>query len=227
METSEIVSNMSVPDVLAETNLSDMGVGESDETSNKEVKSKITLNNTRSSRSSSSMLSSNIYTKSLLNKRVLLFISQVGGNIKEVLQETLVDMIEGKCIIEGYVKPSSVNIISYSSGIVEKENIVFEVTFECLVCFPVEGMEITCVVKDITKAGIRAVTEFDPSPIIVFVARDHHNMNKDFSTVSVGDFITVKVIGQRYELNDPHIFIIAELMASSEPRPKKKLVISE
>tara|TARA_B100001758_G_scaffold202969_1_gene182500 strand:- start:1472 stop:2152 length:681 start_codon:yes stop_codon:yes gene_type:complete len=226
MEASESVLKTSVPDVLAETSLSE-DVGESETKSNKEVKSKTTLNKPRSNKSTSSMLSLNIYTKSLLNKRVLLSISQIGGNIKEVLQETLVHMIEGKCIIEGYVKPSSVNIINYSSGVVEKENILFEVTFECLVCFPVEGMEITCVVKDITKAGIRAVTEFEPSPIIVFVARDHHNMNKDFSTVSAGDYITVKVIGQRFELNDPNIFIIAELMTSSEPRLKKKLVISE
>ena len=42
-----------------------------------------------------------------------------------------------------------------------------------------------------------------------------------------GDIINVKVIGQRYELNDPNIFIIAELVHSSEPRLKKKLVISD
>ena len=88
-------------------------------------------------------------------------------------------------------------------------------------------MELTCVVKDVTKAGIRALSKEEPSPFIVFVARDHNNMNKEFSSVTAGDIINVKVIGQRYELNDPNIFIIAELVHSSEPRLKKKLVISD
>ena len=189
------------------------------------VKTKITLNAPRSSKLS--MVDTNIYTKSLLNKQLALSITQIGSNIKEVLKEIIMNTIEGKCIVEGYVKPNSVKVINYSSGIVKGENIVFDVKFECLVCFPVEGMELTCVVKDVTKAGIRALSETEPSPFIVFVARDHNNMKKEFSSVTVGDIISVKVIGQRYELNDPNIFIIAELMNSSEPRLKKKLVISD
>ena len=52
-------------------------------------------------------------------------------------------------------------------------------------------------------------------------------MKKEFSSVAPGELITVKVIGQRYELNDPHIFIIAELGTVNEVKSKKKLVISE
>ena len=225
MKSVTVASQKSMPDVLADTTLSAVDEKKSN------VTSKITLNKSRSSSKSTSESSTdaNIYTSSLLNKKVILSISQIGGDIKEVLQKSIMDMIEGKCIVEGYVKPNSVRVISYSSGVVEKENIVFEVKFECLVCFPVEGMEITCIVKDVTKAGIRAVTEVDPSPFIVFVARDHHNMKKEFSSVAPGELITVKVIGQRYELNDPHIFIIAELGTGTvnEVKSKKKLVISE
>ena len=166
MKSVTVASQKSMPDVLADTTLSAVDEKKSN------VTSKITLNKSRSSSKSTSESSTdaNIYTSSLLNKKVILSISQIGGDIKEVLQKSIMDMIEGKCIVEGYVKPNSVRVISYSSGVVEKENIVFEVKFECLVCFPVEGMEITCIVKDVTKAGIRAVTEVDPSPFIVFVA---------------------------------------------------------
>ena len=144
-----------------------------------DAKAKITLNAPRSSKLS--MVDTNIYTKSLLNKNIALSISQIGSNIKEVLEEIIMNEIEGKCIVEGYVKPNSVKVINYSSGIVKGENIVFDVKFECLVCFPVEGMELTCVVKDVTKAGIRALSETEPSPFIVFVARDHNNMKKDLN----------------------------------------------
>jgi hypothetical protein len=87
------------------------------------------------------------------------------------------------------------------------------VVFECDVCFPVEGMLISCLAKNITKAGIRAESAFDtPSPIVVFIARDHHYNDESFSKVKEGDKIDVRVIGQRFELNDKYISIIGELI---------------
>jgi len=51
----------------------------------------------------------------------------------------------------------------------------FEVVYECQICFPVAGMKLNCVAKNITKAGIRAESsETDESPFVLFVARDHH-----------------------------------------------------
>ena len=32
----------------------------------------------------------------------------------------------------------------------------FSVSFECLICHPVEGMQIKCKIDNVTKAGIRA-----------------------------------------------------------------------
>ena len=84
---------------------------------------------------------------------------------------------------------------------------------ECEVCFPVEGMVVDCLARNITKAGIRAESATDsPSPIVVFVARDHHYQSKQFSNVQEGDKIRIRVIGQRFELNDKYISIIAELV---------------
>ena len=56
--------------------------------------------------------------------------------------------------------------------------IVFEVIIECNVCNPVEGMIIPCIVKNITKAGIRAQTNEEVSPVVIFIARDHHYMSQ-------------------------------------------------
>mgnify|MGYP001489196985 FL=1 len=135
----------------------------------------------------------------------------IGGDIKRILENEISRNIENKCIVEGYIKPNTTKVLTHSCGIVHGENVAFDVEFECEACLPVEGMIIPCVAKDITKAGIRAVANYDPSPVIVFIARDHHHMSSEFSNVKTGDQIVAKVIGQRFELNDPVVSVIAEL----------------
>ena len=105
-------------------------------------------------------------------------------------------------------------IVSYSSGLVYRgNNISFDVVFECEVCFPVEGMLLSCVAKKITKAGITAESAYDvPSPIMVHIARDHSYNSALFSDVKIGDKVDVRVIGQRFELNDKYVSVIGELV---------------
>ena len=78
-------------------------------------------------------------------------------------------------------------------------------------------MKIRCTIKNVTKAGIRAEIVGDMSPVVIFIARDHHYQSKYFSERKEGEDISIKVIGQRFELNDKYISIIATLV-----EPKKK-----
>lgn len=154
----------------------------------------------------------NIYTETILSRTCFLDISDIDDNIKKTLEENLKKNIEGKCISEGFIKSDSCRIESYSSGLIYNGNkIKFEVVFKCKICLPVEGMLIDCVVKNITKAGIKAEINEDVSPVIIFVARDHHYSNDEFSKVNENDNITVRVIGQKFELNDKYISVIASL----------------
>ena len=153
-----------------------------------------------------------IYSPAIITKDIYIPIVNVGSNIKEILQRIVASNIEGKCVSEGYIKPESVNIISYSNGVVYGSNIQFIAVFECNVCYPVEGMHITCIAKNITKAGIRAELNESPSPIVIFIARDHNYMSKSFSSIQENDQIKVRVIGQRYELNDTYVSVIGELV---------------
>jgi DNA-directed RNA polymerase subunit E'/Rpb7 len=158
-----------------------------------------------------------VYMRSILNQKVSLLITEIGQNVRQILEQKLIHMNEGKCIREGFIKPGSINIISYSSGLVNSEWIVFETVFDCMVCHPVEGMLIECIVKTITKAGIHAeVVEHDVVPVVVFVAKDHHNTNKQFNSVTENQKILVRVIGTRFELNDQHISVIAQLLDQSD-----------
>ena len=72
-------------------------------------------------------------------------------------------------------------------------------------------MLISCVAKNITKAGIRAESAYDnPSPVVIFIARDHHYSVAQFANIQEGDKFTARVIGQRFELNDKYISVIAQ-----------------
>lgn len=153
-----------------------------------------------------------VYEKVLITRNVSINILNIGKNIETTLKTILMEDYEGKCNIEGYIKNNSVQIINYSNGLLNGVNVIFTVMFTCLVCFPVEGMNITCIAKNITKAGISAESfSEEPTPFIVFVSRDHHHNNNNFNKIKIGDKFDVRVIGQRFELNDPTISIIAEL----------------
>jgi DNA-directed RNA polymerase subunit E'/Rpb7 len=176
---------------------------------------------------------STIYSRSLITRNVSLPITAVGKNNRGTIEDIISSKFEGKCLVEGYIKPGSSKIITHSSGIVERGTFVlFEVVFECDICFPVEGTLISCVAKNITKAGIRAEsTESVPSPVVVFIARDHHYNSAQFAAVKPEDRFNVRVIGQRFELNDKYVSVIGELVKPKVDYENKgfkpKLVIEQ
>ena len=57
---------------------------------------------------------------------------------------------------------------------------------------------------------------------MIFIARDHHYNSQKFSQINVDNEIKVKVLGQRFELNDPFISVIAELYESKDLIDKSK-----
>jgi DNA-directed RNA polymerase subunit E'/Rpb7 len=173
-----------------------------------------------------------IYSRCLITRNILLPMTSIGKNIKETIEKNVVFNYEGKCVVEGFIKPDSIKVITYSSGLIQGTNISFEVVFECEICCPVEGMLISCVAKNVTKAGVRAESADDsPSPVVVFVARDHHFSVSQFSNIQEGDKFVARVIGQRFELNDKYVSIIAELvvekMQKKQEPSKPRLVFEE
>jgi DNA-directed RNA polymerase subunit E'/Rpb7 len=169
-----------------------------------------------------------VYTQSLLTMKVHLSIKEVSKNMKQNLERKITKTTEGKCIAQGFIRPNSVKLMTYSSGNVNSDSIEFQVVFECMICYPMEGMLIECQSKTITKAGIHAeVLDTDGTvPIIVFIARDHHYKEKEFSNIKENAKITIRVIGVRFELNDPYISVIGKLIDSTEQK-QTRLQIDE
>ena len=158
------------------------------------------------------MTNTNIYFKSILEKTIYLGLNNINSNLEKNILTILKENFEGKCTNDGYIKNESIKVITYSSGIIINGNIRFNVVFECMICYPVEGMKLECVVKNITKAGLRCELNENKSPLIIFVARDHHYKNLEFNNINENDLINVKIIGQRFELNDINICVISEFL---------------
>ena len=143
----------------------------------------------------------------------------VGRMLHTTLTNIIVELVSGKCITEGFVKPGTVKVSTYSGGRLSGSNVVFDVVYTCRVCFPVAGMNLNCRALEVTKGGIRAesadASAAAPSPFVLFVARDLEYKSRAFAAVSVDDTFVARVIGQRFELNDAFVSIIGEVVPPS------------
>jgi len=156
-----------------------------------------------------------IFIQSMLERKVYLHINEVGKTVKQNLEKKLVFDLEDKCINEGMVKKGSIKIVNYSPGNVMGEKICFHCVFECFICNPVEGMLVECNVKTITKAGVHCEYSDDDNsdfvPLHIFIARDHHFNNSKYTDLKENDKLKCKIVGSRFELNDPYITSIATM----------------
>lgn len=166
-----------------------------------------------------------IYSFTVLTRKISLSFSEVGSNLFINITKKLQEELEGKCTVEGFIKPETINVVTVSAGRLYSDMVEYGVTFECYICSPVEGMIINkCIVKNVTKAGIRAVLNEELTPVTVFISRDHHYDNEYFATLKEEDIISVKVIGTRYELNDSSISVIANLQ---KEKKKPRIVLTK
>ena len=159
-----------------------------------------------------------LFLKSSIQTTLFIPFYAIGSNIKDVLEKELKERYEGKCIREGYIRPNTIKIIQFSSGICRGNDVVFDVLYQAFICYPMEGTKIVIEITNVTKAGIRGKSRDALSPIDVFIARDHHVNDENFNTHQIGNEVYVEIIGHRYEINDRTISVIAELLSEQKSR---------
>lgn len=156
-----------------------------------------------------------IYAQTVLNRDISVPINNVGQNIHQILEKLLSELvIGGKCVTEGFVAKSNIKLISYSTGIVSADRVIFNVVFMCNIFYPVEGMLLKTKVSLISIGGVSAVSNVEtPSPFTAYLYKDHHVTDAGFNRIKIGDVIKIRVIGQRFSLNDSEITIIGKYIA--------------
>ena len=77
-------------------------------------------------------------------------------------------------------------------------------------------MHLSCKIQQITKVGLRAMVKQENNPLTIFVTREH-NQDIDFDLFTTQQWINVSLIGIRFELNDPCIHAMGEIV-QKEPK---------
>ncbi len=152
-----------------------------------------------------------LYTEAIIQEKVKLQFNKVSNNMTKFFETYAEKRIENKCRNEGYIRMGSSSVLTYSTGLLTSDSIIYNVVYSVDVCYPYENMEIKCKIKNITKIGIRAVISEHNNPIVLFISREH-NPDKDFDQYKENQIIKVKVLGHRFELNDEYISVIGELL---------------
>jgi hypothetical protein len=155
--------------------------------------------------------SDKLYTQAIIQEKIKIPFIKMSNNMTRFFENYAEKRIERKCRNEGYIRMGSSSVLTYSTGLLTSDSIIYNVAYTVDVCFPYENMEIECKIKNITKIGIRAVCSEQNNPIVMFISREH-NPDKDFDQYKEGQIINVKVLGHRFELNDEYISVIGELL---------------
>jgi DNA-directed RNA polymerase subunit E'/Rpb7 len=165
-------------------------------------------------------MTSTIFENSVITQDIELTIMELDNiskhnfehDFKLYVYDKINNEIGGKCMEDGYIKPNAIKIINISCGVIHTINIRYSVTYECMICYPSEGMVITCKATSITTGGVKAViAEYEhESPMIVFIAREisHGHINH----INEGDVFIAKIIGVHFELNDTYVSILAKIV---------------
>jgi DNA-directed RNA polymerase subunit E'/Rpb7 len=154
---------------------------------------------------------SNIYRNTIIRQTIPVEFNKNEYNMTRYFINYAKEFIEGKCRKEGFVRPKSVQIISYTAPILKDNNCLYEVSYNCDVCNPEIEEFYTCKIIKIAKIGIRAVISYSNNPIVFYISREH-NSNVNFDNYKEGDELNVKIIGKRFQLNDTNIEVIAEIV---------------
>jgi len=163
-----------------------------------------------------------IFIPNIIEYSLCIEAGNINKNINNIIKKKLRDEIEGKCIKEGYVKKKSIKILNRSLGEVLASHfngsILYHIKLKLEVCNPLEGTIIKGIIKNINKMGILAESgDGDPPPLSILLAKQHHVDNTAFENLQLGDEISIKIIGKRFEFGDVQINIIGIL----ETDPKK------
>jgi len=152
-----------------------------------------------------------IYVSSIVQESLSVPFADVGRNMEQYFKSYAIEHLEGRCWKEGFIRPNSSKVVSYTAGLLNGTLIDYTVLYHVEVCYPYEKMELECIVRQVNKVGIRATLREKQNPLVVYVTREH-NAELNMSSYKVGQKIKVRLLGHRFEPGDPCIHVMAELI---------------
>ena len=149
------------------------------------------------------MISASPYNLVRLQETITLQPHQLNGRYREYMLHVLKSKVERQVVHSGMVMKVE-EITHFDQGQINKINFrglaTFELEYNCVICAPVKGMQIPCVVRESIPGVVRA--EFGPLSIYCEASRSdssHFTVDSDMrvfwkrtgSAIESGDYITV------------------------------------
>ena len=156
-----------------------------------------------------------LFVKNTLYHKINLLPNEITQDIDGILLHRLKNEIGNRCIKEGFVKQDSIEILKRSIGQVDSIHfngrIGYNITYSAEICHPTEGLLITGKIADMNKMGAMMVVE----PLSINIPKQLHTDLDVFKNLSVGDTITVSIVGCIFELYDTEINVVGVIQSSS------------
>jgi len=146
-----------------------------------------------------------LFVRNTLFHKIYLLPNEINNNIDNLLLEKLKNDLGNRCIKEGYVRRDTIEILKRSIGSVDSIHfngrICYQMTYSAETCNPTEGLKLDGKIADINKMG--AIVNIEPLSIVL--PKQHHPDLEIFKNISIGDTVTISIIGCIFELYDTEI----------------------
>ena len=164
---------------------------------------------------------SKLFAKNTVQDKIHIHPKFLHSNLDTAITSQIQQKVEGICNKDGYIKKKSVQLLKRSIGMASSNNtngyVTFDVLYSIDVCNPSAGDIYPCIVKKTNKIGFLAEPLEKPNPLVVVVVKQHVE-NKDLlNTIKEGEYVSIKVIGSRFDLGDDKISVVGNLIDRISP----------
>jgi hypothetical protein len=158
-----------------------------------------------------------MFAQAVIRQRVKLAVAEVGSNVRDIIENRGIAMMEGVCTVYGYVRPGTMQLVEVSPGRLSYIDMGRHYTFECKfradVCNPLPGSKFRAHVRSMNQFGILAEAGYWDDhgklvPVIeVVIVRDPSLSRNlvDIDSLAIGDDVGVELLSQRFELRDTRV----------------------
>jgi DNA-directed RNA polymerase subunit E'/Rpb7 len=159
---------------------------------------------------------SRLFHKNTTQDRIHIHPKYLHSNLDEAITAQVQKKVEGICNRDGYVKRTSVSLLKRSIGVATSNDtngyVTFDVLYSIDICNPMSGEIYPCIIKKSNKMGFLAQPLEKPNPLVIVIAKQHVQDKDLLNSIQEGDYVSVKIIGARFDLGDDKISVVATLL---------------
>ena len=137
-------------------------------------------------------------------------------NIESLLYQKIVQKLEGKCSVHGWVVPKTLKVLSRSMGYIESGRFTGDIVFHCqiqgTVINPPSGAIVVGQVIRKNKMGMYVDYK---GAIRIILPRDLHIGDPIYEAVTVNQFVKCEIKKSRFQVNDEYILSVGDFLEVS------------